>query len=239
SSDGQLLFLMEMVNKMKPVSDKQPGSRIASVHNGSSLFTGDAGSGESNIRRYIIENDWLEAIIQLPNNMFYNTGITTYIWLLNNNKPEHRKGKVELIDANNLYRKLRKNLGNKNCEFAPAHIALITRAHLENWESAPEDSLLKVRQFDNEDFGYDKVNIERPKRLKAQFSKEALDALRFDKGLQIPMQALYDTYGDLVYAGLESHAEEINKRAEKEDWGLNKKQISKLLEPATWQKPKA
>lgn len=239
SSDGQLLFLMEMVDKMKPASANGIGSRIASVHNGSSLFTGDAGSGESNIRRYIIENDWLEAIVQLPNNLFYNTGITTYIWLLNNNKPEHRKGKVQLIDANNLYRKLRKNLGNKNCEFAPEHIALITRAHLENWESAPEDSLLKVRQFDNEDFGYYKVNIERPKRLKAQFSKEALDTLRFDKGLQIPMQALYETYGDLVYVGLESHAEEISKRAEKEDWGLNKKQISKLLESATWQKPKA
>jgi len=239
SSDGQLLFLMEMVSKMKPVNKRLSGSRIASVHNGSSLFTGDAGSGESNIRRYIIENDWLEAIIQLPNNMFYNTGITTYIWLLNNNKPEHRKGKVQLIDAGNLYRKLRKNLGNKNCEFAPEHIELITRAYLENWDSAPEDSLLKVKQFRNEDFGYYKVNIERPRRLKVQFTAEAIETLRYDKSLQTPMQALYETYGDLVYAGLESHAEEINKRAEKEDWGLNKKQISKLLEPATWQKPKA
>src|SRR5690606_10317560 len=239
SSDGQLLFLMEMVDKMKASSTNRIGSRIASVHNGSSLFTGDAGSGESNIRRYIIENDLLDAIVQLPNNLFYNTGITTYIWLLNNNKPSHRAGKVQLIDANNVYRKLRKNLGNKNSEFSPEQIAHIAQAYLENWDHNPTDSELKVKIFNNADFGYYKVNIERPKRLKAQFSKEALDALRFDKGLQIPMQALYETYGDLVYAGLESHAEEINKRAEKEDWGLNKKQISKLLEPATWQKPKA
>lgn len=110
SSDGQLLFLMEMVSKMKPLHQSPTGTRIASVHNGSSLFTGDAGGGESNIRRYIIENDWLEAIVQLPNNLFYNTGITTYIWILSNNKAEHRKGKVQLIDANALYKKLRKKL---------------------------------------------------------------------------------------------------------------------------------
>lgn len=104
---------MEMVNKMKDPSVSPLGSRIASVHNGSSLFTGDAGGGESNIRRFIIENDMLDAIVQLPNNLFYNTGITTYIWVLSNNKPEARKGKVQLIDASLLYRKLRKNLGNK------------------------------------------------------------------------------------------------------------------------------
>ena len=98
SSDGQLLFLMEMVNKMKPTSQSPLGSRIASVHNGSSLFTGDAGGGESNIRRHIIENDWLDCIIQLPKNLFYNTGITTYIWILHNNKSAQRKGKVLLID---------------------------------------------------------------------------------------------------------------------------------------------
>ena len=113
SSDGQLLFLMEMVSKMKSPNDNKIGSRVASVHNGSSLFTGDAGSGESNIRRHIIENDLLEAIVQLPNNLFYNTGITTYIWLLSNNKPEARKGKVQLIDASLLFRKLRKILATK------------------------------------------------------------------------------------------------------------------------------
>jgi len=128
SSDGQLLFLMEMVSKMKGLNNSPTGSRIASVHNGSSLFTGDAGGGESNIRRYIIENDLLEAIIQMPNNLFYNTGITTYIWLLSNNKPAQRQGKVQLIDASLLFRKLRKNLGNKNCEFAPKHIQQIVHS---------------------------------------------------------------------------------------------------------------
>ncbi|MDZ7808546.1 MAG: class I SAM-dependent DNA methyltransferase [Gracilimonas sp.] len=131
SSDGQLLFLMEMVNKMKPLSQNPQGSRIASVHNGSSLFTGSAGGGESNIRRYIIENDLLEAIIQMPNNLFYNTGITTYIWLLSNNKPKERKGKVQLIEASLLFKKLRKNLGDKNCEFTPEHIREIVSVYLE------------------------------------------------------------------------------------------------------------
>lgn len=137
SSDGQLLFLMDMVAKMKSVRENGMGSRIASVHNGSSLFTGDAGSGESNIRRHLIENDWLEAIIQLPNNLFYNTGITTYIWVLSNNKPDKRRGKVQLIDASAMYRKLRKNLGAKNCELAPDHIDAITRLHLDMADEAP------------------------------------------------------------------------------------------------------
>ena len=111
SSDGQLLFLVNMAYKMKPHTDL--GSRIATVHNGSALFTGDAGSGESEIRRWFIENDWLECIIGLPKNMFYNTGISTYIFVLTNQKPEHRKGKVQLIDASEIYEKRRKNLGNK------------------------------------------------------------------------------------------------------------------------------
>ena len=124
SSDGQLLFLVNMLSKMK--HDTELGSRIAIVHNGSSLFTGDAGQGESNVRRWIIENDWLEAIIGLPLDMFYNTGIATYIWVLSNRKPAHRKGKVQLIDATALYRKLRKNLGKKNCELTEEHVAKIT-----------------------------------------------------------------------------------------------------------------
>lgn len=239
SSDGQLLFLMEMVDKMKAPTSNRVGSRIASVHNGSSLFTGDAGSGESNIRRYIIENDLLDAIVQLPNNLFYNTGITTYIWLLNNNKSKERIGKVQLLDANNLFQKLRKNLGNKNSEFSPEQISQIAQAYLENWDTNPKDSALKIKQFQNMDFGYYKVNIERPKRLKGQFTKEALNTLRYEKGLQVPMEALYESYGDLVYAGLDTHAEEISKRAEKEEWGLNKKQISKLIDKSTWLKPKA
>ncbi len=120
SSDGQLMFL---VNKLSKMNHNTPlGSRIAEVHNGSSLFTGDAGQGESNIRRWIIENDWLEAIIALPLNMFYNTGIATYIWVLTNRKPEHRKGKIQLIDATGIYTPLRKNLGKKNCELSAEQI---------------------------------------------------------------------------------------------------------------------
>nr|WP_096363915.1 class I SAM-dependent DNA methyltransferase [Thiohalobacter thiocyanaticus] len=183
SSDGQLLFLMEMVSKMKDLAASPHGSRIASVHNGSSLFTGDAGSGESNIRRHIIEQDMLEAIIQLPNNMFYNTGITTYIWLLSNNKAATRKGQIQLIDASQLYRKLRKNLGNKNCEFSPEHIDQITQTYLKlsAIERSADEEGIASQVFDNDEFGYYKVNIERPDRRKAQFSVERIETLRFDK----------------------------------------------------------
>ena len=197
SSDGQLLFLMEMVNKMKPEGTSPLGSRIASVHNGSSLFTGDAGSGESNLRRFIIENDMLDTIIQLPNNLFYNTGITTYIWLLTNAKPAARKGKVQLIDANLLYRKLRKNLGDKNCEFSDDHIQQITDAYLafapvERVSHASGDPVgIAVKVFDNEDFGYHKVTIERPDRRRAAFIAERIAPLRFDKGLREPMEWLW------------------------------------------------
>jgi len=165
SSDGQLLFLMEMVGKMKPASSNNIGSRIASVHNGSSLFTGDAGSGESNIRRYIIENDLLDAIIQLPNNLFYNTGITTYIWLLSNNKAYNRSGKVQLIDASDLYSKLRKNLGDKNRELEPKHISKIMEIYskFENTDDEIDGKKISSKVFNNSDFGYYKVNIERPK----------------------------------------------------------------------------
>ncbi len=158
SSDGQLMFLANMLSKMKHATPL--GSRIAEVHNGSSLFTGDAGQGESNIRRWIIENDWLEAIIALPLNMFYNTGIATYIWVLSNRKPAHRQGKVQLIDATGWYRSLRKNLGKKNCELAAEDIARITETFLAFAET--EQSKL----FANEAFGYWKVTVERPLRLR-------------------------------------------------------------------------
>lgn len=239
TSDGQLLFLMEMVDKMKPASANKIGSKIASVHNGSSLFTGDAGSGESNIRRYIIENDLLDAIVQLPNNMFYNTGITTYIWLLNNNKPKDRQGYVQLLDANNLYQKLRKNLGSKNCELTNHQIQEVAKAYLDNLEESTEGSDLKIKRFKNSDFGYYKVNIERPKRLRSQFTEEALADLRFDKSLAASKKMLYETYGEKVYEDLVAEETAIYKRAEKEDWGLNKKQLSKLVEKATWEKPKS
>ena len=122
TSDGQMLFLANMLSKMK---DTELGSRIAEVHNGSSLFTGDAGQGESNIRRWIIENDWLEAIVALPLNMFHNTGIATYIWVLSNRKPVHREGHVQLIDATKWFTPLRKNMGQKNCELSDEDIERI------------------------------------------------------------------------------------------------------------------
>lgn len=239
SSDGQLLFLMEMVDKMKPLDKSPRGSRIASVHNGSSLFTGDAGGGESNIRRYIIENDLLSAIIQLPNNMFYNTGITTYIWLLSNKKPVHQKGKVQLIDASQRYSKLRKNLGNKNCEFKPEHIQEIMDAYFkyETIDRVNDDDLV-TKVFDNEDFGYYKVTIERPKRLKAQFTEERIKDLRFDKGLIEPMQWVYETHGDKVYTDLRSLEEEILHWCEDNDIELNTKKRKTLVSKDNWLKSK-
>ena len=242
SSDGQLLFLMEMVSKMKSTADSPLGSHIASVHNGSSLFTGDAGSGESNIRRYIIENDMLDAIVQMPNNLFYNTGITTYIWLLNNSKPAARKGQVQLIDASQLYRKLRKNLGNKNCEFAPEHITEITKAYLNfavierELDEKGDPVGIASKCFKNSDFGYHKVTIERPDRRKAQFTVEAIAPLRFDKALSEVMVHVYHEYGDKVYDAdfLGSVDKSIMTWCDDNDITLNAKNKKKLLDTKYW-----
>ena len=173
SSDGQMLFLANKLSKMK--QDTPLGSRIAEVHNGSSLFTGDAGQGESNIRRWIIENDWLEAIVALPLNMFYNTGIATYIWVLSNRKPEHRKGRVQLIDATGWYQPLRKNLGKKNCELGEEDIQRISDTFLAFEES--EQSKI----FDNGAFGYWKVTVERPLRIAGADPDRAYKAAEIKK----------------------------------------------------------
>ena len=167
SSDGQMLFLANKLSKMK--QGTRLGSRIAEVHNGSSLFTGSAGQGESNIRRWIIENDWLEAIVALPLNIFYNTGIATYVWILTNRKPEHRRGRVQLIDATKWFRPLRKNLGKKNCELGPEDIERICRTFLD-FEETEESKI-----FDNEAFGYWKVTVERPLRLAVDLSEQRRD----------------------------------------------------------------
>lgn len=156
-SDGQLLFLLNNVAKMK--KDTDLGSRIAEVHNGSSIFTGDAGSGEGNARRYLIENDLVEAIIAVPENMFYNTGIGTFIWILSNKKEDRRKGKIQLIDATAMKSPLRKNMGKKNCEFTPDLRKEIVRIFLEMEES----DVSKV--FDNDEFAYWSITVERPLRL--------------------------------------------------------------------------
>lgn len=158
TSDGQLLFLLNNVAKMK--KDTPLGSRIAEVHNGSSIFTGDAGSGESNARRYMIENDLVEAIIAVPENMFYNTGIGTFIWVLSNRKEERRKGKIQLIDATAMKSALRKNMGKKNCEFTEEIRKEIVRMFL-----AMEESEVSII-LNNEDFGYWNVTVERPLRLR-------------------------------------------------------------------------
>ena len=240
SSDGQLLFLMEMITKMKSPDANSIGSRIASVHNGSSLFTGDAGGGESNIRRYIIENDLLDAIIQLPNNLFYNTGITTYIWLLSNNKAAHRQGKVQLIDANDLYTKLRKNLGDKNCEFEPKHIAKIMEVYQDFEENNEELESKKIssKLFDNRDFGYYKVNIERPKRLKVQLSPERIATLRFDKALEEPMRWCLETYQEACYEDLSQYQKEIEAYLDQEEIALTTKNKKALTSKTLWAKHK-
>ena len=163
-SDGQLLFLLNNVAKMK--TDTELGSRIAEVHNGSSLFTGDAGSGESNARRYLIENDLVEAIIAVPENMFYNTGIGTFIWILSNKKEDRRKGKIQLIDATAMKSPLRKNMGKKNCEFTPEIRKEIVRLFLEMEES--DVSMV----FENDEFAYWNITVERPLRLRVYPDRE-------------------------------------------------------------------
>jgi type I restriction enzyme M protein len=188
-NDGSLLFLQHMISKMRPV--EEGGSRIAIVFNGSPLFTGDAGSGESNIRKWIIENDWLEAIIAMPDQLFYNTGISTYIWIITNKKEQHRKGKIQLIDARKFYHKMRKSLGNKRNVIGDGddnrfdHISLITRIHsdfVQNQELEFESNgelktAIVSKIFDNTDFGYRKITVERPLRLNFQASAERIARL--------------------------------------------------------------
>ena len=214
-SDGQMLFLANMVSKMK--QDTPLGSRIAEVHNGSSLFTGDAGQGPSNIRRWIIENDWLEAIVALPLNMFYNTGIATYIWVLTNRKSEERRGKVQLIDVTKCFTPLRKNLGNKNCELAAADIAEITAAFLAFEDS--EGERIESKIFENEAFGYWKVIVERPQRLRSQLTRKAINDLRFASGDAEVREVLHDEFGDKLFTDFPAVAKELTARVEA--WGAD------------------
>ena len=235
--DGQLLFLMEMVSKMKRLSESPLGTRIATVHNGSALFTGNAGGGASNIRRYLIENDYLEAIIQLPNNIFYNTGITTYIWVLSNHKAKERKGKVQLIDASQLYEKLRKNLGEKNCAFTQTHIEQITQAYLDLLDSG-KASLdgLKAQVFPNPEFGYWKITVERPLRKSAQYTADRIATLRFLPALSTEMEWIWQQWGGKVYEKgfLTTQKETIEHWVEKEQIEITPANKKKLLDPTTW-----
>ncbi len=168
-SDGSLLFLLHLISKMR--DPKKGGSRIGIVLNGSPLFTGGAGSGESNIRKYIIENDLLEAIVALPTDMFYNTGISTYVWILSNHKPDERKRKIQLINAAALFVKMRKSLGSKRNELSPENIAEITRLYGEFAQGQ------RSKIFDNDDFGYSTITVERPLRLNFQVNAERRERL--------------------------------------------------------------
>lgn len=231
SSDGQMLFLANMISKMK--HNTELGSRIATVHNGSSLFTGDAGQGESNIRQWIIENDWLEAIIALPLNMFYNTGIATYIWVLSNRKPEHRQGKVQLIDASDWYKPLRKNLGKKNCELSEADIQHICETFL-NFEETEKSKI-----FDNKAFGYKKVRVERPLRLKVQLSLKAINSLQFASGDEELRSDLYDQFGEALSNDFPSIQKKLRETLEalnddEENTAITDKQMKSLLKADTW-----
>jgi type I restriction enzyme M protein len=188
-NDGSLLFLQHMLSKMR--DPKQGGSRIGIVFNGSPLFTGDAGSGESNIRQWIIENDWLEAVVALPDQLFYNTGISTYIWVLTNRKEPERKGKVQLIDARQFFVKMRKSLGNKRNKIGdaddgePDQIGDIARLHgnFQDGETrtvktnGEEKTLVVIKVFDNADFGFSKITVERPLRLNFQATAERIAQL--------------------------------------------------------------
>jgi type I restriction enzyme M protein len=243
SSDGQMLFLANMASKMNAKSAL--GSRIAEVHNGSSLFTGDAGQGESNIRRWLIENDWLEAIVALPLNLFYNTGIATYIWVLSNKKPAHRKGQAQLIDASQWFKPLRKNLGKKNCELSPEDIERISRTFLDFKETS------ESKIFPNAAFGYWKVTVERPLRLHSQLSLKAIETLRFTSGDEDLRAALYEELGDDLFSKFHKISAALEKRLA--DWGsdedeadddegggakkgLPEKKKRKLLDPKTWER---
>lgn len=250
SSDGQLMFLVNKLQKMK--HNTPLGSRIALVHNGSALFTGDAGQGESNIRRWIFENDWLEAIIALPLNIFYNTGIATYIWMLANKKAEHRKGRVQLIDASKLFQPLRRNLGKKNCEVSNNDIQNILDLYLGKPRNTSD-----CKWFDNTDFGYWKVTVERPLRLKSQLRSDSIESLRFVSGDEALRADIYATHGDMLYTefsklrpaieawlkGEDENEEDDDSEDDDGESKVSKKSVpakrrKKLLDPATWQRDK-
>lgn len=235
TSDGQLLFLLEEVNKMKPLEFQPQGSRIASIHNGSSLFTGDAGSGESNIRRYLIENDLVDAIVQLPNNIFYNTGISTYVWMLTNKKPENRRNKVQLIDASQAFEKLRKNQGSRNCTISETYRDAILKVYMDFVEQeADGENGVGSKIFSGDDFRYYNVTIERPLRLRSQFNALQIDEMLYDGNDPETSRWLYQTYGERVFSGLESETPAIKEYLNDQEIKLTDKKVAKLLSVKVW-----
>jgi type I restriction enzyme M protein len=263
-SDGSLLFLMHLLSKMRDYDENDSdrnGGRIGIILNGSPLFTGGAGSGESEIRRHILESDLLEAIVALPTDMFYNTGISTYVWVLSNKKTAERKSKVQLINAVHCYQKMRKSLGSKRQQLSDDDIALITKtfgnfAAIDTYELDKEADAKSTRGrasakkadkkvfgckiFASHEFGYRRISIERPLRLSVQMSAERLSSLRFDSGKLGPaMQKLYEQFGSnwddtdtSSYGDLSAVTDEVRSLLKE----LKEKQIKDLLNRATWQK---
>ena len=225
-SDGQLLFLMNMVSKMK--HNTELGSRIATVHNGSALFTGDAGGGESEIRKYIIENDFLECIIALPTNIFYNTGIPTYILILSNRKISERKGYIQLINGKDIFIPLKKGLGDKNCELNNEHIKFLTETYL----SFRESDISRI--IPNSEFGFNQVTVERPLRLAVSLNDDRIANLKFSKELAKEMSWIYSVIGSDVYSKLEKHKERIELHFNKEEYKIDKNSIKKLCSKEYW-----
>jgi type I restriction enzyme M protein len=230
-SDGQLLFLMNMVSKMK--ADSEIGSRIASVHNGSSLFTGEAGGGESEIRKYIIENDLLEAIIQLPNDMFYNTGIATYIWVLSNRKEAKRKGKVQLIDASGIYSKMRKGLGSKSNELTESHIQQIADA----FKEFQQNEISRI--FENDDFAYWSITVERPLRLAWQLTEERLSSIEAIEFYLPVLTALQKQFGTAVQNDFNQLLSALDGQLKKLSLKWKPKEKKTFLDALSWRDEEA
>ncbi|QXA06360.1 type I restriction-modification system subunit M [Acinetobacter pittii] len=252
-SDGSLLFLMHLISKMRDVDSTGQGSRIGIILNGSPLFTGSAGSGESEIRRYILEADLLEAIIALPTDMFYNTGIATYVWVLSNKKDIERKGKVHLINASNLSSKMRKSLGSKRNYLTESEIKTITQNYgafeavdtLTLDGEGEQQKPFSSKIFNSYEFGYRRVTIERPLRLSAQLSDDRIATLRFaPKPFNAVMQKLYESYGkdwnETSYGQLsEDQHVEIRTLIKAEFSELKEKDIKTVLEPKLWLEQRA
>ncbi|NUF33610.1 SAM-dependent DNA methyltransferase [Acinetobacter oleivorans] len=252
-SDGSLLFLMHLISKMRDVDSTGQGSRIGIILNGSPLFTGSAGSGESEIRRYILEADLLEAIIALPTDMFYNTGIATYVWVLSNKKDIERKGKVHLINASNLSSKMRKSLGSKRNYLTESEIKTITQNYgafeavdtLTLDGESEQQKPFSSKIFNSYEFGYRRVTIERPLRLSAQLSDDRIATLRFaPKPFNAVMQKVYESYGkdwtETSYGQLsEDQHVEIRALIKAEFSELKEKDIKNVLEPKLWLEQRA
>ena len=236
TSDGQLLFIMEMLSKMTPLESQPQGTRIASIHNGSSLFTGDAGQGESDTRRYLLENDLVEAIIQLPNNIFYNTGISTYVWLITNKKEERRRGKIQLIDASRALTKLTKNQGQRNCMIDEPNRDRILSVYFAFAEQeATAENPVESKIFSNDDFRYNSVTVERPLRLRAQFTALKIDEMRYDaKDIEFS-KYLFSTYGDKLYDGLtDGDKTAVKEYLQENEIKKTDKQLKNFFDAGKW-----